>query len=87
MDCVKPEGAFYVFADVSGLIGRTVGREQVRNDVHLAEILLEEAKVAVVPGAGFGVPNYLRLSYATSQERIREGLGRIAALIGGGRHQ
>ncbi len=86
MDCVKPEGAFYVFADVSGLLGRVVGGQKIQDDVHLAEILLEEAKVAVVPGNGFGVPNYLRLSYATSQERIREGLGRIAALIGGGGH-
>ncbi len=81
MECVKPEGAFYVFVDISGLIGRVVGREKVRDDGHLAEIFLEEAKVAVVPGSGFGAPNYLRLSYATSRERIREGLGRIAALI------
>ena len=81
LECPVPEGAFYVFVNIAALIGQVVGKETVRDDEHLAEILLEEAKVAVVPGAGFGMPNYVRFSYATSQERIAEGLNRIAALI------
>jgi len=85
LSCLTPQGAFYVFVDVSGLIGRVIGGQTVRDDEHLAEILLGKARVAVVPGAGFGAPNYLRLSYATSEERIGEGLKRMAALIGGGR--
>ncbi|MGQ9779209.1 MAG: pyridoxal phosphate-dependent aminotransferase [Bacillota bacterium] len=84
LDCLTPQGAFYVFVDVGGLIGRKVAGETVRNDEHLAEIFLEKAKVAVVPGAGFGMPNYIRLSYATSCERIEEGFRRIRALLGAG---
>ncbi|NLG83174.1 MAG: pyridoxal phosphate-dependent aminotransferase [Firmicutes bacterium] len=84
LDCLTPQGAFYVFVDVGRLIGRTVAGETVRDDEHLAEIFLEKAKVAVVPGAGFGMPNYIRLSYATSCERIEEGFRRIKALLAGG---
>ena len=83
--CLKPQGAFYVFVDMSDLVGRVVGKESIRDDGHFARILLEEARVAVVPGAGFGAPNYFRLSYAASMEKITEGLARIAALVGGGR--
>lgn len=82
MSCLVPEGAFYVFTDVSALIGGTIGVEVVRDDVHLAEILLEQAGVAAVPGSGFGMPGYIRFSYATSRERIAEGFRRIAGLIG-----
>ena len=85
LSCLKPQGAFYVFVDMSDLVGRVVGKESIRDDGHFARILLEEARVAVVPGAGFGAPNYFRLSYAASMEKITEGLARIAALVGGGR--
>lgn len=78
--CRLPEGAFYAFADVRGLLGKTIG-----NDDALALHLLEKAHVATVSGSGFGAPGYLRLSYATSEERIDEGLERLrvacAALI------
>lgn len=83
LSCTKPEGAFYVFADIKGLIGRTIAGEILRDDVHLAEVLLEKAKVAVVPGDGFGLPGHVRFSYATSRERIKEGMRRINDLIGG----
>ncbi|MGE5529040.1 MAG: pyridoxal phosphate-dependent aminotransferase [Patescibacteria group bacterium] len=82
--CATPRGAFYVFAETGALVGREIGGERVRDDDHLASILLEQARVAVVPGSGFGAPNHLRFSYATSRERIAEGMRRIAALIGGG---
>lgn len=82
--CATPRGAFYVFAETGALVGREIGGEWVRDDDHLASILLERARVAVVPGSGFGAPNHLRFSYATSRERIAEGMRRIAALIGGG---
>lgn len=82
--CATPRGAFYVFAETGALVGREIGGERVRDDDHLASILLERARVAVVPGSGFGAPNHLRFSYATSRERIAEGMRRIAALIGGG---
>lgn len=79
----KPQGAFYVFPDVSRIVGREVSGERIRDDSHLAEVFLERARVSVVPGAAFGYPNHLRLSYATSYERIAEGLDRIEKLLTG----
>lgn len=72
-----PPGAFYVFPNVSGLYGQRVGDTTIRDGDHLAEVLLNQAKVAVVPGSAFGAPDNLRFSYATSLERIKEGLDRI----------
>lgn len=77
-----PRGAFYVFAGVGGLLGEVIGGRRVTDDNSLARILLEEGRVAVVPGSGFGSPGYLRFSYATSRERIREGMYRLEALLG-----
>ncbi len=70
--CIKPEGAFYVFPNISHFI-----KENIKNDIDLTEYLLEEAKVAVVPGSAFGKNGYIRLSYATSMENIKEGAKRI----------
>ncbi len=75
--CRMPEGAFYAFPSVVGLYGKTVGSHTLTDDVSVAQWLLEEARVAVVPGTPFGAPGYVRLSYATSTELIREGLKRI----------
>jgi aspartate aminotransferase len=72
--CVKPDGAFYVFPNVAALF-----TAQVANSDALAEHLLAEARIAVVPGSGFGAPEYIRLSYATSMEQIEAGLNRLAA--------
>lgn len=71
--CTAPVGAFYVFPDVARLFGP--GRE---NSVALAEFLLEEAGVAVVPGVAFGADDHIRLSFATDEETIEQGLARIA---------
>lgn len=79
--CATPGGAFYVFPNVSGLAGKTCGEWTITDSDSLAAYLLEEAKVAVVPGSGFGAPNYIRLSYATSMEAIENGLDRIAEAV------
>jgi aspartate/methionine/tyrosine aminotransferase len=79
--CLKPEGAFYAFPNVSGLFGRTTNSGPIRSGQDLAEFLLEQAKVAVVPGDPFGAPEHIRVSYAVSLDRIREGVRRIAEAI------
>ena len=70
--CIKPEGAFYVFPNISSYI-----KGDIKNDIDFASYLLEEAKVAVVPGSAFGAEGYIRMSYATSMENIKEGINRI----------
>ncbi len=80
--CLEPEGAFYAFPSVTGLLdGRAVGGRVPGSSLELAEILLDAAKVAAVPGEAFGAPGYLRFSYAVSDDRITEGLGRLADLL------
>jgi aspartate aminotransferase len=79
ISCLAPEGAFYAFPNASSLIGKRAGDRTITDDVALAMYLLEVARVAVVPGSAFAAPGYLRLSYATSMEKIAEGLKRIAA--------
>ncbi|OIO75372.1 MAG: aspartate aminotransferase [Elusimicrobia bacterium CG1_02_37_114] len=81
LHCFKPDGAFYVFPNVSKLFGKKYKDKIINNSITLAEVLLEEAKTAVIPGAGFGNDNYLRLSYATSMENIVEGLDRIEKFL------
>ncbi len=79
--CPEPKGAFYCFPNVSGLFGKTIRGRKVENADTLAEIILAEAHVALVSGSGFGAPNNVRLSYATSMERIETGMDRIEALL------
>src|SRR5699024_2311890 len=80
--CPEPRGAFYAYPSVKQVIGREVGGQRVTSSVHLAELILEHAEVAVVPGEAFGTPGYLRLSYALSDEDLVEGVGRIQRLLG-----
>ena len=75
ISCQKPSGAFYVFPNISGLIGKKAGEKKITGSMSLANILLDEARVAVVPGIAFGSDNHIRLSYATSTENIEEGIG------------
>lgn len=77
VSCFKPQGAFYVFPNVSRYLGRKFNGKSIETDNDLANYLLDEAKVAVVAGSGFGSPGFIRLSYATSMEQIRKGLDRI----------
>lgn len=81
ISCAMPCGAFYVLPNVSGLFGKTWDGGIIKDSDSLAGYLLEEAKVAVVPGSGFGAPNYIRLSYATSMECIEKGLDRIEEAV------
>ena len=81
--CLEPEGAFYAFPSFEGTLGRTIAGRQVRSTLELAEIILDEARVAIVPGEAFGAPGYARLSYALSDEDLVEGIGRIGKLLGG----
>jgi len=70
--CTAPAGAFYVFPDVSGCFDR-----EMASSAAVASRLLEREHVALIPGEGFGAPGFLRLSYATSMDRIDEGLRRM----------
>lgn len=77
----KPEGAFYLFIDVSGTYGKRYAGKEIHSAADFAAILLEEKFVAVVPCADFGAPEHIRLSYATSMENIEEGMDRIEAMV------
>ncbi|MGB9867649.1 MAG: pyridoxal phosphate-dependent aminotransferase [Bacillota bacterium] len=79
--CPMPEGAFYVFPSFEPLLQRKFKGEVVGSTSRLADILLNEAKVAVVPGEAFGMPGHIRFSYATSMQKIEEGLTRIEKAI------
>jgi Aspartate/tyrosine/aromatic aminotransferase len=75
--CFSPEGAFYVFPNVSNIYGRSYKGKKITNSAELIDYLLDEANVAAVPGAAFGSDDHIRLSYATSLANIEEGLKRI----------
>ena len=76
-----PTGAFYVFPDVSGALGREIRGRKVTTSTELATVILEEAEVAAVPGEAFGAPGHLRFSYALADDDITEGIDRVAALL------
>lgn len=82
ISCRLPEGAFYAFANVKGLLGKQGAGKTLETDLDVASYLLEEARCAVVPGTAFGAPGFLRISYAASNEMIREGLSRIGDAVG-----
>lgn len=77
VDCMLPQGAFYVFPDFSAFYGRSSGKKEINNSTDLTAYLLESAGVAVVPGKEFGNDNHIRLSYATSMKNIEAGVERI----------
>jgi len=79
--CPVPQGAFYAYPSVHGVLGRTIRGRTPSTSAELAELLLEEAEVAVVPGEAFGPSGYLRLSYALGDDDLVEGVGRIQALL------
>jgi aspartate aminotransferase len=78
----EPGGAFYVYADVTGLLGREWGGNLVTNTLQLADYILDVAEVAVVPGEAFGPSGYLRFSYALGDDELLEGLHRLQKLFG-----
>ncbi|NLU72461.1 pyridoxal phosphate-dependent aminotransferase [Streptomyces sp. HNM0575] len=80
--CPEPEGAFYAYPSVKALLGKEIRGKRPATSVELAELILEEAEVAVVPGEAFGTPGYLRLSYALGDEDLAEGVSRMQKLLG-----
>ncbi len=80
--CAEPEGAFYAFPSVKGLLGRSIGGQRPATSAELAELCITQAKVAVVPGEAFGAPGYFRMSYALGDEDLVEGVSRLATLLG-----
>jgi aspartate aminotransferase len=80
--CLKPQGAFYVFPNISALFGRAAKGRKLGSPCEVADYLLEEARVAVVPGEDFGSSEHIRFSYATGLEDIEKGCKRIEAAIG-----
>jgi len=81
VSCKKPEGAFYVMMNIENLIGKKYEGEEIDGSMSFADILLEESKVAVIPGKAFGNDKFVRLSYATSLEDIKRGLERIKEFV------
>ena len=80
-ECPTPTGAFYVYPSVKGVLGKTIRGKTPTTSAELATLILEEVEVAAVPGEAFGPSGYLRFSYATSDEDIVEGIGRIKKLL------
>jgi aspartate/methionine/tyrosine aminotransferase len=81
VECAEPRGAFYAFPSLKGVLGRTIRGTVAETTVDLSELVLDEARVAFVPGEAFGAPGYARFSYALSDEDISRGLERVAALF------
>ena len=77
-----PEGAFYVYSDVSGLIGREWGGKQIHTSLELCDYILDTAEVALVPGEAFGPSGYVRMSYALGDTQLLEGIQRLQKLFG-----
>jgi aspartate aminotransferase len=81
VSCIRPEGAFYVMMNIEKLIGRTIGGTVINSADDFAMAFLDKGLVAVVPCTGFGIPNFIRWSYATSMDNIREGLDRLEKFL------
>lgn len=81
VDVAEPQGAFYVFPSFEAHLGRTIAGRVIDTTLDLAEVLLDEAKVALVPGEAFGAPGYARISYALSDDDLIEGIERIGRLL------
>ncbi len=81
VECPEPTGAFYAYPSVKGVFGKEINGRTATTSAELADLILDEVEVAVVPGEAFGAPGYLRLSYALGDDDLAEGLGRIAKLL------
>ena len=83
ISCQEPEGAFYAYPNLTGLLGVDLAGRNASSTVELADLVLEEAKVAFVPGEAFGSPGYGRFSFALGDEDLEEGIDRLARLVTG----
>jgi aspartate/methionine/tyrosine aminotransferase len=81
--CPTPQGAFYAYPAVHGVLGREIRGKKPQTSSELANLILDEVEVAAVPGEAFGPSGYLRFSYALSDEDLIEGITRIKNLING----
>ncbi len=79
--CMAPQGAFYCFPNMTGLLGRDLHGATATNTLELADIVLDKAKVAFVPGEAFGAPGYGRFSFALGDDNMIEGIRRIAEFV------
>jgi aspartate aminotransferase len=75
--CSLPQGAFYVFPNITGLFGKKWGEKRISNSADVTDFFLEEARVAGVAGSGFGDDRYIRFSYATSMKNIEKGMNQL----------
>ena len=83
ISCIKPEGAFYVMMNVEKIVGKELFGQVIHSDNEFASLFLKYGKVAVVPGSGFGAPNFIRWSYAASMDNIKAGLDRLEMFLQG----
>ncbi|MBU3174806.1 pyridoxal phosphate-dependent aminotransferase [Clostridium estertheticum] len=81
LSCMKPEGAFYVMVNISNILNKLIDGKVIKDSISFSKLLLEKEKVAVIPGIAFGADNFIRLSYATSMENIKQGLDRIERFV------
>ena len=81
ISCFNPTGAFYAFPQVKDLLAKSFAGRSLDSSLNLCALLLDEAKIAAVPGEAFGAPGYLRLSYATSLENIKNGMERLKSFV------
>ncbi|PKK39311.1 Aspartate aminotransferase [Clostridiaceae bacterium JG1575] len=81
IECIRPEGAFYVMMDIRSVLGKTYRGRPIANAMDFSDELLSDKLVAVVPGEGFGIEGFVRLSYATSRANIEKGMKRIKAFL------
>lgn len=81
ISCLKPQGAFYVMMNITEWIGKTLYGEEIRDEGHFASLLLTKGKVCLVPSTGFGMPGFLRWSYATSLDNIKAGIDRLGHFL------
>jgi aspartate/methionine/tyrosine aminotransferase len=82
VSCPEPHGAFYAYPSVRGVLGRELRGRRPASSAELAELILDEAEVAVVPGEAFGTEGYLRMSYALGDDDLLEGVTRLQKLLG-----
>lgn len=81
LSCKKPDGAFYIMINISKMLGKVIDDYKINNSIDFSNILLNKENVAVIPGDGFGVSNYVRISYATSMDNVKEGIRRIIKFV------
>lgn len=81
LSCKKPDGAFYIMINISKMLGKVIDDSKINNSIDFSNVLLNKAKVAVIPGDGFGVTEFVRISYAASMDNIKEGIRRIIKFV------